>query len=81
VTVPVFAVEVGDLFQVVWVAALSGIGIAVLFSLTLLGYARATEARRAGRTGSATLNAAFAAIAFAVFAVGVVLGVQIMLRK
>jgi hypothetical protein len=81
VTARVFAVALGDLFQVIWVATLSSVGVAVLFSLALLGYARAADARRAGRTASASVNAAFAAFAFAVFTAGVVLGVQILLRK
>jgi hypothetical protein len=78
---PVFAVELGDLAEVVWVAAVAGVGITVIFSLVLLGWARAAEARRAGHTGSATINAGFAALALILFAAGVVLGVQIMLAK
>jgi hypothetical protein len=78
---PIFAVEVGDLFQVIWVAAVSGIGITVLYSLVLLGWARAAEARRTGHAARATVAAGLAGVAFVVFAVSVALGVKIMLTK
>ena len=78
---PVLAVETADLFEVVWVGAAAGLGITVLFSLVLLNYARFAEARRSGRAAVATLNGVLAAVAFIVFAAGVILGVQTMLAK
>jgi uncharacterized membrane protein len=77
----VFAVDEHLLWQVVWVSLLSGVGISVLFSLVILGAARAYDARRAGRGASATLYAVLALIALAVFALGVVLGVRAMIDK
>ena len=47
----------------------------------IVGAARAGDARRAGRTVAATVYAVLAALAFAGFAGGVVLGVQTMIDK
>jgi len=75
----VLAVDTGLLWQVVWVSLLAGIGISALFSLVILGGARAGDARRAGRDGAALAYAAFALLAFVAFGLGVALGVQAML--
>ena len=77
----VAGVALGDLVQVAWVSLGAGVAVAVLYSLVVLGAARAMEARRNGANGAATLNAALAVAAFALFAAAVVLGVQIMLTK
>jgi hypothetical protein len=77
----VFAVDTHLLWQVVWVSLLAGVGISALFSFVILGAARAGEMRRGGRDGAALAYAALAALAFALFAVGVVLGVQAMVNK
>jgi hypothetical protein len=77
----VFAVDGHLLWQVVWVSLLAGVGISALFSLVILGGARAGDARRAGRGGAAMIYLTFAILAFALFAVGVVLGVQAMVHK
>jgi hypothetical protein len=76
-----FAVDTHLLWQVIWVSLLAGVGVSALFSFVILGAARAGEARRAGRSAAATGYAAFAVLAFALFAVGVVLGVQTMVEK
>jgi hypothetical protein len=75
------AVDVAGLVEVVWVSILAGVGITTMFSLVLLGGARSAEARRSGRAHVATLYGALAALAFAVFAAGVIFGVNIMLSK
>ena len=77
----VFAVDAHLLWQVVYVSLLAGVGISTVFSLVILGTARAGEARRAGHGAAALGYAALAALAFAVFALGVVLGVQAMVTK
>jgi hypothetical protein len=79
--VPVFAVDGHLLLQVVWVSIVAGVGISTLFSLVIVGAARAGDARRAGRDVAATLYVALAVGAFAAFAAGVVLGVETMLDK
>jgi hypothetical protein len=76
-----FAVEVSELAEVVWVSALAGLGITTTFSLAVFGTGRYLEAQRTGRRGVA-LGYATLAIAFLlVFAGGVIWGVQIMLAK
>ena len=77
----VFAVDGSLLLQVVWVSLLAGIGITAMFSLVILGSAKAGDARRAGHGVAAAAYLALAVIAFALFALGVVLGVQTMIEK
>jgi hypothetical protein len=78
---PVFAVDTHLLWQVIWVSALAGVGISALFSLVILGGARAAEARRAGQGGAAAAYVAVAVVAFLLFLGGVALGVQEMVTK
>jgi len=77
----VLAVELHLLWQLIWSSTLAGVGISALFSLVILSVARAGEARRAGQGGGAAAHFALAAIAFALFAAGVVLGVLTLLDK
>jgi hypothetical protein len=77
----VFAVDTHLLLQVIWVSFAAGVGISALFSLVILASARAGDARRDGDGGAALGYFALAVVAFAVFAVGVVLGVQTMVTK
>jgi len=77
----VFAVDGHLLWQVIWVSLLAGVAISALFSFVILGAVRAGDARRAGHGAAAAGYAAFAVVAFALFAVGVVLGVQTMVDK
>jgi hypothetical protein len=79
--VPFAAIKVSELVEVVWVSLAAGIGVTLLFSVVVLGSAKSTECRRAGRDGAATVYAGLAFAAFAAFAAVVVLGVQIMLSK
>ena len=78
---PVFAVDGHLLLQVVWVSLVAGVGITALFSLVILGATRSDDARRAGHGVAALFFLALAVVAFALFAVGVVLGVQAMLER
>ena len=74
-------VNTHDLLQVVWVAALAGVGLVAAASVGIAGAARATAARREGQALAATLYAAVAVAAALVCAGGVVLGVSVMLSK
>ena len=68
---------IGDIFEVVWVGLLAGVGITTTYSFVVLGY---SESRRA--QGAATVAwAVVALVAFAVFAAGVIYGVHILLSK
>jgi len=75
------AVEVGQLFEVAWVSLAAGVAVSALFSVVVLCGARSADAQRNGRAGAAALFAGLAVVSFAVFAVGVGLGVHIMLTK
>jgi len=75
----VLAVDTHLLWQVIWVSLLAGVGISALFSLVILGGARAGDARRAGRPGAAAVYAGLALLAFAAFAAGVILGFRAMI--
>jgi hypothetical protein len=76
-----FAVDTGLLWQVIWVSFAAGLGIAVLYSLVIVGSARAAEARRTGDGVAAAGWLALAVFAFLLFAGGVVLGVNEMISK
>jgi uncharacterized membrane protein YhaH (DUF805 family) len=78
---PVAAVDVEGLLNLIWVSLLAGVGITVVFSLVVLGGGRAAAARRAHDDISAAIFAALAVLALAAFLVGVVLGVNTMLSK
>jgi hypothetical protein len=77
----VFAVDAGLLWHVVWVSLVAGVAISALFSFVIVGAARAGDARRGGRDGAAMAYATLALLTFAVFAVGVVVGVQAIVQK
>jgi hypothetical protein len=78
---PAFAVDTGQLWQVIWVSLLAGVGVSMLFSLVILAGARADDARRGGRDGAATGYGILAVVALLIFLGGVVVGVQVMLSK
>ncbi|MCW3039805.1 MAG: hypothetical protein JWM31_1710 [Solirubrobacterales bacterium] len=48
------------LWQTVWTGALAGVGVCVVFALTILGAARSSDSRRAERSYA---SAAYAALA------------------
>jgi hypothetical protein len=77
----VAAIDGAGLVEVVWVSLLAGVGVTLTFSLVVLGTGRSAAARREGNERAATGYALIAALAFAIFAVGVVFGVNIMLSK
>ena len=77
----VFAVEVSQLAEVVWVSALAGIGITTTYSVAVLGAGRYLEATRTGRRVAALAYAAIAVGFLLVFVGGLIWGVAIMLAK
>jgi hypothetical protein len=72
------AIDVGQLFELVWAAALATIAVAFSFSLVIIGAARAEDCRRNRRNGSATAYAALSVVAglaflgIAAFAISVI---------
>ena len=75
------AVEVGQLFEVVWASLLAGVGITTVFSLLVYSGARAGEARRDGNRSLATVFAGLTTLALIAFVGGVIFGVTILLDK
>jgi hypothetical protein len=74
-------IDVGDLINVVWTAIVAGLGVCVVFSAAIYGFARGTDARNE-RHGVATI--AYLAMAFVSFAAVmalVVFGVITMTSK
>lgn len=75
------AVEWDALLELIWVAPLAAFSVAVTFSLCIHGVARASDSRRAGRSGAATGYVALAVLAALAFAAIVVFGVLIITSK
>ena len=42
-------VELGQIFEVIWVSILAGVGITAAYSLIVVGWGRSSEARRGYR--------------------------------
>jgi hypothetical protein len=76
-----FAVEISQLAEVVWVSTLAGLGITATYSLAVFGTGRYLEASRNGHRGAAAFYGAVALTFLLAFAGGVIWGVQIMLAK
>ena len=76
-----FAVELSQLAEVVYVSLLAGGGITTAYSLVVFGTGRYMEARRTGRGAAAVAYAGLAAVFLVVFAAAIVLGVRVMLLK
>ena len=74
-------VEVGQIFEVIWVSIAAGVGIVIAYSLAVVGMGRSAEARREGRGPAALVYGAIGLVFLAVFVAMIVLGVQIMLSK
>ena len=75
------AVEWDALLELVWVAPTAVIVVALTYSLFIHGAARASDSRRAGRSGAATAYAALAVVAGLAFAATVVFGVLVITSK
>lgn len=75
------AIAWSDLFEVIWVSMLAGIGVTAIFSTVIYTSGRAADARREGRGGAAAVFGGLALLSFGVFLAGVIVGVTIMLNK
>ena len=67
-----------ELLELVWVAPLAVIAVAVSFSVALLGATRSNELRRAGEGGRATAFGVLGVVAGLAFAAIVVVGVSVI---
>ncbi len=75
------AIDVGKLFELVWAAALAGVVVAVTFSVAMVGFTRAADARREGSDAGATAYGALGLVAFTAFLGVVVYGVSVIIAK
>jgi hypothetical protein len=75
------AVDFSALGQVIWVSTVAGVGVTVLFSFSIFALGKSDEARRGGHDTAAWGYGALAIVALVVFAVVVVVGVTVMLKK
>jgi hypothetical protein len=74
-------VEIGQLFEVIWVSLVAGIGITAAYSFVVLGTGRSAEARRSGQTGSAIAYGLLAAVFLILVAGSFVFAIKVMLTK
>ena len=70
-------VELGQIFEVIWVSLVAGVGITAVFSCVVLGLARYGDSRG----GLRVAYGAMALTAFTIFVGGFVFAVQVMLTK
>ena len=73
-------IDVGDLISVIWTSIVAGLAVCIVFSLAIVGFARATDSRE--RPGVATAGYfAMAILAFGAVMALVVFGVIVMTSK
>ena len=75
------AVDTGALFELVWVAPVAVVAVALSFSLVIVGVTRAGECRRANRPHVATAYAVMSIVATSLFLGGVVFGISVIATK
>ena len=74
-------IDAGELLEVVWTAALAGVGVTAAYGTALLGIDRAVEFGRAGRPLEAAVYTALAALAGLVVTAALVFGIVTMIEK
>lgn len=75
------AVDAGALVKMVYASVLAGLGVAVIFTVAILGATRSADMRRARRGAAATAYAVLAAVAVALTAAIVVYALILVARK
>jgi hypothetical protein len=74
-------IEWGKIGELIWVAPVAGLAVAITFSLVIMGAARAEDARRDGVGGTALAYSLMALLAGLAFCGVVVYGVSIIVNK
>jgi hypothetical protein len=74
-------IDIGQLVELVWAAALAGIAVAVCFSLVIIGATRYQDCRRNRRGGSATAYAVLSFVAGAMFLGIAVFAISVITAK
>jgi hypothetical protein len=75
------AIEWDKIGELLWVAPVAALAVAVSFSLMIMGSARATDAQREGAGTTAMLYSAVALVSGLAFAAVVVFGVGVIVNK
>jgi hypothetical protein len=75
------AINVGSLVKMLYASVLAGIGVAVIFSIVILGMVRSSDMRRADRDGAATAYAVLAGVALVLATAVVVYGLVLVAHK
>jgi hypothetical protein len=75
------AIDFKGLGQVIWVSAVAGVSVTLLYSIAIYSLGKAGEARRSGQGGASIAYGALAVVALGVFLGSVVVGVTVMLKK
>lgn len=71
-------VDVDTLWQTIWSATLAGVGVSVIFALTVLGATRSADHRRAGRTTVASAYGLLGLTGFAATVGAIVWGILLI---
>ena len=74
-------VDTGALLRTIAAAAVSGIGVALIFSLAILGAARFLEYGRDGRSAAAAAFGLLSVVALLAAAAAVTVGIIVMSQK
>jgi hypothetical protein len=75
------SIDTGALLELVWVAPLAGVAVALCFSLVIVGVTRAGDCRRANRPHVATAYAVMSVVATTVFLGGVLFGISVIATR
>ena len=75
------AIDTSALLELVWAAPLAVLTVTVAWGLVVRGTTRALDARRAGHSAAAALNALVAVLGGALFMTAVVFGLIVMTTK
>jgi hypothetical protein len=74
-------IDTSAAWQAVWTAAVSGVGVTIVFSLAVLGATRSTDMRRDDRPGQAAVYVALALVALAATIGAVVYAITLITTK
>jgi hypothetical protein len=75
------SIDTGALLELVLVAPLAGVAVALCFSLVIVGVTRAGDCRRANRPHVATAYAVMSVVATTVFLGGVLFGISVIATR
>jgi len=81
VTVLATIVDLDALWQTIWTAAASGVGVSIVFAITVLGATRSADLRREGRGAVASLYGLVAFTGLAGTAAAIVYAIVLITSK